>query len=174
MLRRAHREHRRREIAWLLAPIVVPAAYLGAAVVTLGLAHPPSTAAQPAFVHAPSSFAGLANDNVGPWWLMVLGFAAGLLAAAGPGRALHSLRPRGPRVRLAAWAAGLAVAAMGVASAASIVAAMGLHAWGAAPYRQGWPFAAYLLMLLAVFGAASASAARGIRAARAPAAAWHC
>jgi uncharacterized membrane protein YcjF (UPF0283 family) len=35
MVRRAHREHRRREIAWLLAPIVVPAVYLGAAVVTL-------------------------------------------------------------------------------------------------------------------------------------------
>lgn len=171
MLRRSHREHRRRETAWLLAPVVVPAVYLGAAVVTLGPAHPPSGAPQPAFVHTPSSFAGLANDNVGPWWLMVLGFAAGLLAAAGPGLAVHGLRPRGRHVWLAAWAAGLAVAAMGVAGAASIVAAMGLHAWGAAPYRQGWPFVVYLLMLLAAFAAASASAARGIRAARAPAAA---
>lgn len=171
MLRRARREHRRREIAWLLAPIMVPAVYLGAAVVTLGPVHRPGAVAQPAFVHAPSSFAGLANDNVGPWWLVVLGFAAGLLAAAGPSLALHSLRPCGPRVRLAAWTAGLAVAAMGVAGAVSIVAAIGLHAWGAAPYRQGWPLAAYLLMLLAAFAAASASTTRGIRAARAPAAA---
>lgn len=171
MLRRARREHRRREIAWLLAPAVVPALYLGAASVILRAARLLSAATQPAFAHAPSSFAGLANDNVGPWWLMMLGFLAGLLAAAGPGRALHRLRPRGPRVRLAARAAGLGVAAMGVASAASIVAALGLQAWGAAPYRQGWPLTAYLLMLLAAFAVASTSAIRGIRAARAPAAA---
>ena len=102
---------------------------------------------------------------------MVLGFAAGLMAAAGPGLALHSLRPRGPGVTLAARAAGLAVAAMGLAGAASIVAAAGLHAWGVAPYRQGWPFAVYLLLFLAVIAVAGASATRGIRAARAPAAA---
>ena len=169
MLRQACRQHRRHEIAWLLAPAVVPAVYLGVAGVVLG---PPRAAPiQPPFAPAPPSFTGLANNNIGPWWLMVLGFAAGLMAAAGPGLSLHSLRPRGPRVTLAARAAGLAVAAMGLACAASIVAAASLHAWGVAPYRQGWPFAVYLLLFLAVIGVAGASATRGIRAARAPAAA---
>ena len=151
----------------------MPAVYLAAVFVTLSLGRHPGTVApiQPPFVHATTSFVDLANDNVGPWWLMVLGFAAGLIAAAGPGLALHSLRPRGPRVALAARAAGLAVAAMGLAGAASIVAAAGLHAWGLAPYRQGWPLGVYLPLLLAALAAAGASAARGIGAARAPAAA---
>ena len=172
MLRRACRQHRRREIAWLLGPAVVPVVYLGVASVILGLPRPPGTAPiQPPFVHATTSFLGLANDNVGPWWLMVLGFAAGLLAVAGPGLALHSLRPGGPSVTLAARAALLAVAAMGLAGAASIVAAAGLHVWGLAPYQQSWPFAVYLLLFLAAIAAAATSATRGIRAARAPAAA---
>lgn len=172
MLRRARRQRRRREIAWLLGPAVVPVVYLGVASVTLSLARPPGTAPiQPPFVHATTSFIDLANDNVAPWWLMVLGFAAGLLAVAGPGLALHSLRPGGPGVRLAARAADLAVVAMGLAGAASIVAAAGLHVWGLAPYRQSWPFAVYLPLLLAGLAVAGTSAARGIRAARAPAAA---
>jgi hypothetical protein len=171
MLHRARRQHRRREVAWLLAPAVVPAVYLCAASVTLSLVRHGTAPIQPPFAHATTSFAGLANDNVGPWWLMVLGFAAGLLAAAGPGLALHSLRPGGPGVTLAARAAGLAVAAMGVAGAASIVAAAGLHAWGPAAYRQGWPFAVCLLLFLVVIAVAGASAARGVRAARAAAAA---
>lgn len=170
ILRQARRQHRRREIACLLAPAVVPAVYLGAASVTLSLVRPPGTAPiQPPFVNTTTSFIDLANHNVGPWWLMVVGFAAGLIAAAGPGLALHSLRPRGPRVTLAARAAGLAVAAMGLAGAASIVTAAGLYAWGGAPYRQGWPFAVYLGLLLAAIAGAAVSAARGIRAARAPA-----
>jgi len=171
MLRRARRQHRPREIAWLLAPAVVPAVYLGAASVTLSLARHGTAPIQPPFAHATPSFIDLGNDNVGPWWLMVAGFAAGLMAAAGPGLALHRLRPGGPGVTRAARAAGLAVAAMGLAGAASIVAAAGLHAWGAAPYRQGWPFAACLLLFLAAIAVAGASAARGIRAARPPAAA---
>jgi hypothetical protein len=172
MLRQVRRQHRRREIAWLLAPAVVPAVYLGAAGVILGPPRPSGTGSvQPPFVHAATSFTGLAKDNVGPWWLMVLGFAAGLIAAAGPGLALHSLRPCGPGVTTAARAAGLAVAAMGLAGAASIVAAAGLHAWGVAPYRQDWPFAVYLPLLLAALAVAGSSATRGIRAARAPAAA---
>jgi hypothetical protein len=172
MLRRARHQRRPREIAWLLAPVVVPAVYLCAVSVTLGLPRSPGTAPiQPPFVHEATSFIDLANHNIGPWWLMVLGFAAGLIAAAGPGLALGSLRPCGPRVTLAARAAGLAVAAMGLAGAASIVAAAALHAWGVAPYRQGWPFAVYLLLFLAAVAAAGSSAARGIRAARAPAAA---
>ncbi|HEY2080589.1 MAG TPA: hypothetical protein VGH53_30035 [Streptosporangiaceae bacterium] len=168
MLRQACRERCWRETAWLLAPAVVPVVYLGVASAVLG---PRAAPIQPPFAPAPSSFTGLANHYIGPWWLMVLGFAAGLMAAAGPGLALHSMRPRGPGVTLAARAAGLAVAAMGLAGAASIVAAAGLHAWGVAPYRQGWPFAVYLLLFLAAIGVAGASAARGIRAARASAAA---
>jgi hypothetical protein len=169
MLRQACRQRRWRETAWLLAPAVMPVVYLGVASAVLG---PPRAAPiQPPFAPAPSSFTGLANHYIGPWWLIVLGFAAGLMAAAGPGLALQSLRPRGPGVTLAARAGGLAVAAMGLAGAASIVAAWGLHAWGVAPYRQGWPFAVYLLLFLAVIGVAGASATRGIRAARAPAAA---
>ena len=172
MLRQACRQRRRREIAWLLVPAVVPVVYLGVAGVILGAprSRPPAAAPlQPPVAPAPS-FTGLANHYIGPWWLMVLGFAAGLMAAAGPGLALHSLRPRGLGVTLAARAAGLAVAAMGLAGAASIVAAAGLHAWEIAPYRQGWPFAVYLLLFLAVIAVAGASATRGIRAARAPAA----
>jgi hypothetical protein len=169
MLRQACRQRRWRETAWLLAPAVMPVVYLGAASAVLG---PPRAAPiQPPFAPAPSSFTGLANHYIGPWWLIILGFAAGLMAAAGPGLALQSLRPRGPGVTLAARAGGLAVAAMGLAGAASIVAAFGLHAWGIAPYRQGWPFAVYLLLFLAVIGVAAAGATRGIRAARAPAAA---
>jgi hypothetical protein len=172
MLRQARRQRRRREIAWLLAPVVVPVVFLAVASVILGpVRRPGAGPSRPPFVPAAPSFTGLANNNIGPWWLMVLGFAAGLMAAAGPGLALHSLRPRGPGVALAARAAGLAVAAMGLAGAASIVAAAGLHAWGVAPYRQGGPFAVYLLLLLAVIAVAGASARRGIRAARAPAAA---
>jgi hypothetical protein len=169
MLRQAHRQHRSREIAWLLAPAVLPAVYLGAASVILSLGRPGTVPIQPPVVPATTSFIDLANHNVGPWWLIVLGFAAGLIAAAGPGRALHSLRPGGPCVTLAARGAGLAVAAMGLAGAASIVAAVGLHSWGVPPYREGGPFAVYLLLILAVIAAAGTSAARGIRAARAPA-----
>jgi hypothetical protein len=169
MLRQACRQRCWRETAWLLAPAVVPVVYFGVASAVLG---PPGAApVQPPFAPVPSSFTGLANHYIGPWWLMVLGFAAGLMAAAGPGLALHSLRPRGPGLTLAARAAGFAVAAMALAGAASIAAAAGLHAWGVVPYRQGWPFAVYLLLFLAVIGVAGSSAMRGIRAARAPAAA---
>jgi hypothetical protein len=169
MLRRAGREHRLREIARLLTPVVVPVVYLGAACVILGLGRHGNAPVPPPFAPVPPSFISLANDNVGPWWLIVLGFAAGVAAAAGPGLALQRLRPRGPGVALAARAAGLAVAAMALAGAASIVAAAGLQAWGPAPYRQGWPLAVYLLLLLAAVAVAGTSATRGVRAARAPA-----
>ena len=169
MLGRAFRQHRRCEIAWLLAPAMVPVLYLLVASVILGLGRHGTAPVPPRYVHSAPSFTGLANNNIGPWWLMVLGFAAGLMAAAGPAQALRSLRPSGPLLTLAIRAAGIAVAAMGLAGAASMVAAAGLHAWAADPYRQGWPFAAYLLLLLAVIAAAGASAARGVRAARAPA-----
>lgn len=169
MLRQACRQRRQREIAWLLAPVMVPVMYLGVASVILG---PPRGApGQPHFASAASSFTSLANNNIGPEWLMVLGFAAALIAAAGPYLALHSLRPGGPVVTLAARAAGVAVAAMGIAGAASIVAAAALHGWGVSPYRQGWPLVVYLLLFLAAAAVAGASARQGIRAARMPAAA---
>jgi hypothetical protein len=171
MLRQACRQRRPREIAWLLAPPVVPVAYLAGASAVLGAGRPPGALPIQPFAGAAPSFTGLASQYIGPWWLMLLGFGAGLLAAAGPGLALRSQRPRGPGVTLAALAAGVAVAAMALAGAASIVAAAGLLAWGAAPYQQGWPFAVYLLLFLAVLAVAGASARRGIRAARAPAAA---
>jgi hypothetical protein len=59
---------------------------------------------------------------------------------------------------------------MGIAGAASIVAAAALHGWGVSPYRQGWPLVVYLLLFLAAAAVAGASARQGIRAARMPAA----
>jgi hypothetical protein len=169
MLGRACRQHRRREIAWLLAPAVVPVLYLGVASAILGAGRHGDVPVPPPYIHAAPSFAGLATNNIGPWWLMVLGFAAALIAAAGPGLALRSLRPRGRSVTLASWAAGIAVAAMGLAGAASTVAATGLYASAVDPYRHGWPIPVYVLLLLAVLAAAGSSAARGVRAARPPA-----
>ena len=57
MLRQARRQHRPREIAWLLAPAVVPAVYLGAASVILSLgrrrhrAHPAALCARDNVFH---------------------------------------------------------------------------------------------------------------------------
>jgi hypothetical protein len=118
--------------------------------------------------------ADLANGMIGPWWflaLVVAGFAAAVVSAAGPGLALRRLRPEGPAVVLAARAAGLAAAAMGLAGAASIVAAAGLYLWAPADagYHESWQLAVYLPAVLLAAGVAIISAARGIRAAREPA-----
>src|ERR1022692_2309134 len=67
MMRRARREHRHREIAYLLSPVVAAAVYLIILITTVRLIHP--------------------ADGVGPWWFLafvLLGFAAGGLSAAGP------------------------------------------------------------------------------------------
>ena len=154
MMRRARRERRPRDLAYLLTPVVVPAAYLAAVVVTVRLAR-----------HA------AVNSGVGPWWflvLIVLGLAAGPAFAAGPGLALCRLRPRGPAVGLAVKAAGLAAAAMGLAGAASMVAAVGLYRWAPlyAGYHEGWPLGIYLPAVLLAIVVATVSAARGIRATR--------
>jgi hypothetical protein len=170
MLRSAHR---RGEVAWLLAPAVVPAVYLMAAFAIgslVGRAGPPVVPSQS------GSVADLANGGVGPWWflaLVVLGFAAAVLSAAGPALALHRLRPEGPAVVLAARAAGLAAGTIGLACAASVVAALGLYLWAPAyaGYHESWQLAVYLPAVLLAAAVAVVSAARGFRAARPPVAA---
>ena len=156
MMRRARREHRQREIAYLLSPVVAPAVYLIILITTVRLIHP--------------------ADGVGPWWFLafvLLGFAAGGISAAGPGLALRTLRPRGPAIKLAARAAAIAAAAMSLAGAASIVAAAGLYSWAPqyAGYHEGWPLGIYLPLVLLAAAVATVSATRGIRAARPSAAA---
>lgn len=95
MVRGARREHRPRDLAYLLLPIVVPVVYLTAAIVIVKLVrHAGAGTVYPRL----NSVVDLANGGVGPWWflgLIVLGFAAGGLFAAGPGLALRRLRPRG-------------------------------------------------------------------------------
>ena len=153
MMRRARREHRRRDLACLLSPVVVPAVYLAAVIVTVRLV--PHGA-----------------DGVGPWWFLavtMLGFVAGGVIAGCLGQALRRLRPRGPAVRLAAVAAALAAATVVVAGAASSAAAIGLYLWapGYAGYHQAWPLGIYLPLVLMAAAVAAVSAVRGTRAAAA-------
>jgi hypothetical protein len=170
MLRTARR---RGEVAWLLAPAVVPAVYLLAAF-AIG-----SLVGRAGHLVVPSQsgpVADLANGGVGPWWflaLVVLGFAAAVLSAAGPALALRRLRPQGPAVVLAARAAGLAAGTIGLACAASVVAAVGLYLWAPAyaGYHESWQLAVYLPAVLLASAVAVVSAARGFRAARPPVAA---
>ena len=114
MLCRDGREHRLRDLVYLLLPLIAPAAYLAALIVTIRLVG--------------------GTLRVSPWWFLVVtlaGFAAAATAAAGPGLALRRLQPRGPALRLAAAAAGLAAAVMAVAAVAIVVAVIGLCLWEA-------------------------------------------
>jgi hypothetical protein len=168
MLRSAQR---RRELAWLLAPAVVPAVYLAA---TFAIALLVSRAGPPVVPWQSRPVADLASGGVGPRWflaLVVLGFAAAALSAAGPAVALGRLRPEGPAVVLAARAAILAAVTMGLACAASVVAAVSLYLWAPAyaGYHESWQLALYLPAVLLASAVAVVSAARGIRAARPPA-----
>ena len=170
MMGRARREHSRRDMAYLLSPVVVPALYLAVTVVTVSLVRRPG---EPVYPNV-NSVINLADGMVGPWWflaLIVLGFVAGGVCATGPGLALRRLRPDGPVVGRAAHAAALATAAMSVAGAASILAAVCLYAWAPryAGYHHGWLLATYLPMVLLAAAVATVSAARGIRAGRSPA-----
>lgn len=171
MFRDARGARRPRELACLLAPVAVPALYLAASAAVAGLVRQPAARVVP---WQPRPVADLANGMVGPWWflaLVVAGFAAAVVSAAGPGLALRRLRPGGPAVVRAARAAGLAAAAMGLAAAASMVAAVGLYLWAPADagYHEGWQLAVYLPAVLLAAAVAIISAARGIRAARQPA-----
>jgi hypothetical protein len=166
---------RRREVAWLLTPAVVPAVYLVATFVIAQLVSRPSSPVGP---WQSGPVADLANGGVGPRWflaLVVLGFAAAVLAAVGPalalrrpGPSLRRLRPEGPAIVLAARAAVLATVTMGLACAASVVAAVGLYLWAPADagYHESWQLAIYLPAVLAASAVAVVSATRGIGAAR--------
>ena len=150
LLRRAGREHRLRDLAYLLLPLVAPAAYLAALIVTIRLVGGP--------------------QGVSPWWFLVItlaGFAAAATAAAGPGLALRRLQPRGPALRLAAAAAGVAAAAIAVAAAAIVVAVIGLCLWERhfVGYHHGTIPGACLALVVAAAAVTTVSAARGSRAA---------
>nr|MDQ2812721.1 hypothetical protein [Actinomycetota bacterium] len=84
MVRRACREVRPRDLAYLLLPIIAPGLYLIVLIGTVRLA-------------------GGAH-GVGPWGFLAValsGFVAAAVAAAGPGLALRRLAPRGQALRLA-------------------------------------------------------------------------
>jgi hypothetical protein len=171
MLRAAVRSRHPGVVAWLLAPAAVPAAYLVVTLTVVSLVRGPG---QPVMPWQARSVVDLANGMVGPRWfaaLVVLGFAAAVVSAAGPGLALRRLRTRGPGVVLAVRAAVLAAVTMGLAAAASVVAVVGLYLWAPAyaGYHQGWQLAVYLPAVLLASAVAVVSAARGLRAADSPA-----
>jgi hypothetical protein len=150
MLRRARRERRRRDIGYLLLPLIVPAAYLVGLRVAL-------------------QFVG-GTQGVSPAWFLIImlaGFAAAGAAAAGPGLALRRLQPRGPALRLAAAAGGVAAAAIVVAAVAIFVAVIGLCLWarGFAGYHDATGPGVYLSLVAAATAVTAVSAARGTRAA---------
>ncbi|MGH3228772.1 MAG: hypothetical protein ACRDOA_09355 [Streptosporangiaceae bacterium] len=151
MLRRAHREHRRRDVAYLLLPLIAPGAFLAGLSLTVRLVPPGA-------------------GGVSPWWFLVItliGFAAATAAAAGPGLAMRRLQPRGPALRLAATAGGVAAAAIVVAAAAIIVAVTGLSLWarGFAGYHHATVPGVYLALVVVAAAVTAVSAARGTRAA---------
>jgi hypothetical protein len=171
LFRDARGARRRRDVACLLAPVAVPAAYLAASAAIAGLVRQAGASVVP---WQARSVVDLANGNLGPWWflaLVLLGFAAAAVSAAGPGLALRRLRPDGPAVIRATRAAGLAAATMVLAGTASIVAVVGLYLWAPAyaGYHESWQLASYLPAVLLAAAVAVVSAARGIRATRSPA-----
>lgn len=150
MLRRARREQRTRDTLYLLLPIIAPAAYLAGLIVTLRLTGHP--------------------HGVSQWWFLVVvlaGFAAAAVAAAGPGLALRRLQPRGPALRLAAAAAGVAAGAMAVAAAAIVTAVISLCLWARefAGYHDATLPGVYLALVAVAAAVTTVSGARGARAA---------
>jgi hypothetical protein len=161
MLRRARREHRTRETAYLMLPVVAPTAWIATVATVARLLGGP--------------------DGVSPGVFLavtLLGFGAAAASCAGPILAMRRLRPRGPAVQLAVRAAGVATAAIVVAGAASVTALAGLSLWafgfgGYAPVLINaqivvWSVSAYLAVVAALAITAIVSARRGTRAARSP------
>jgi len=150
MLRRARRDHSARVTAGLLLPAAVPVASVLVLAAVLGtIRHP---------------------GGVSPAWFLVItvsGFAAALLAAAGPGMALRAQRPRGPAVRLATIAAAIATATSIAGFAASVLAAAGLYLWAHdfTGYHNGVLLVTYLALVTGAGAPAAVSAARGTSAA---------
>jgi hypothetical protein len=151
MLRRARREHRARETAYLMLPVVAPAAYLATIATVARLLGGPDGVSAGVFVA-----------------VTLLGFGAAAAACAGPILAMQRLRPRGPAVQLAVRAAGVATAAIVVAAAASATALTGLCLWarGFAGYHSGAALCGYLAVVAGLAMTATVSARRGTRAAR--------
>jgi hypothetical protein len=176
MLRTAHGARRRREVARLLTPVFVPIVYLTVSIVTVSLVRRDTALSAPesVFPGQTRSVVGLADGMIGPWWflsLVILGFTAAGVSAAGPALALRGLRPDGPAIRRATRAATLAAATMALAGAASIVAVTGLYQW-APPhvgYHEVWQLGVYLPLVLLAAVVALVSATRGIRASHSPA-----
>jgi hypothetical protein len=165
MMRTAYREHRRREVAYLLLPIVVPAAFVAVASAVVLLVRRPGALVYPGV----NSVVELANGNVGVGWftaLVVLGFAAAGTAAAGPVLALRRLRPEGPTLRWAVRAAVVAASSMGVAAVAGVAAMIGLYRWAPpfSGYHHTGPLGAYGLAVVFSAAVALVSATRGLRA----------
>lgn len=150
MFRLAYRERRRRDVAYLLLPIAAPAAFLAGLIMTVRLAGGP--------------------DGVSPWVFGLVtfaGFGFAAAAAAGPGLALRRLQPRGPALRLAATAGGVAAGASLVAASAIVVAVTGLCLWarGFAGYHHPVVPGLYLALVAAAAAVTAVTAARGTRAA---------
>ena len=160
MLRRARREHRTRETAYLVLPLVAPIAWIATVAAVARLLGGP--------------------DGVSPGVFLavtLLGFGAAAASCAGPILAMRRLRPRGPAVQLAVRAAGVATAAIVVAGAASAAALAGLSvvALGYDGYlfmlfvptiaQVVAVFAGYLAVVAALAITAIVSARRGARAA---------
>ena len=151
MLRRARREHRARETAYLMLPIVAPGAWLATVATVVRFLGGPSGV-------SPGVFSAVT----------LLGFGAAAASCAGPILAMRRLRPRGPAVQLAVRAAAMATGAIVVAAAASVTALTGLVLWarGFAGYHSGAVLSGYLAVVAALAVIATISARRGTRAAR--------
>jgi hypothetical protein len=150
MLRQARREQRTRDTVYLLLPVLAPAGWLAALIVTVRLVGGPG--------------------GVSPGWfglVTLAGFAAAATAAAGPGLALRRLQPRGPALRLAATAAGVSAAVMAVAAVAIVVAVTTLDLWARhfGGYHDGALAGSYLALVVTAATVTAVSAARGTRAA---------
>jgi hypothetical protein len=171
MMRRARGGDRLR----LLAPVVVPVGYLAVTILVVRLVRQPDGAGGVTAPGRAISVVDVANGNTGPWWflaLVVLGFVAAVVSAAGPAAAVRRMLPGEAALGVAARAAGVAAGTMGLAVVASIVAAIGLYRWAPADagYHQGWQLAVYLPAVVLAAAVALVSSERGIRAARSVAA----